>query len=65
MSTHQRISQLHSAARYAAAQNNPDLAAELRDTAAALEQQADERAGDFGDDGAGDPSLCPVRGWLC
>jgi hypothetical protein len=60
----QRTEQLHAAARYAAAQNNPDLATELRDAAAELEQTADYRHGDFIDDAMGDASLALVPGWI-
>ena len=59
MTNPQRIDQLRTAARYAAASGAPDLATELHDQADALEQAADRRPGDFADDGLGDCSLLP------
>jgi len=56
---------LYAAARYACDHGAADLARELAEAAAELDQERDRRPGDFADDGCGDPTLSLVPGWAC
>jgi hypothetical protein len=65
MSHRQQIDRLQTAARFAQAKGDLEIATELTDHAAWLEEEADRRPGDFADDAMGDPSFARVPGMAC